>query len=699
MRLAKKFLWAGLFLLPLIFLNAGNAFGVVVDDSKPEVTARVARISFVRGDVQIKRGGDDKQDWERATLNLPLVEGDELSTGANTVVEIQLDSYNHVRLSENAYLKFTTLRDEGIAVSLPQGTMSLRFLNFNKSKSYFEVDAPSTTFSVERAGLFRIDAGDTRNSEIRVTAAEDGEAKVYTKTSGFTLRSGRTAQIYIEGNYAGDYETSKISGNIDEFDDWVLQRDAVIAKRLKDAGYDKYYDRDIYGAEDLSEYGEWIYTKKYGYVWKPYANSVSSYSNWSPYRYGHWRWVPVYGWTWVNDEPWGWATYHHGRWVWDNGDWVWTPYGYYRSSRSWWSPAIVSITTWNGSTICWYPLGYDDYYYDYNRGYRRNGRYNNNTTIINNNNTTVIVVNPTPIPNPSPTPPVLSPEEINAQRSRNARTPTFQRIPINAVVAVSAEEFGKKTRGYETAPLETAKIVLSKKIDENQTPPILPNYEEVKGKISKQILIENPRDNKSEREVKTGATTRENGKSLDEQLEKERIYGNRQKVPEQQRTDGNSDSGSRETRKTGAVTRPPIIKQDDEKQRTPDWNPRTPDGGTTNNDEERKNERKNIERKKQEDENQTPPIFEQRREEEKQRREESTRKEEKRREENDRREEEKRREPPREEPRREEPKREEPKREEPRREEPRREEPKREEPRQEKPPQPTVNRKTEEKDG
>jgi hypothetical protein len=675
MRLAKKFLWAGFFLLPLLFLNAGNAFGVVVDDYTPDVTARVARISFVRGDVQIKRGGDDKQDWERATLNLPLVEGDELSTGANTVVEIQLDSYNHLRLSENAYLKFTTLRDEGIAASLPQGTMSMRFLNFDKSKSYFEVDAPTTTFSVERAGLFRIDAGDTRNSEIRVTAAENGEAKVYTKTSGFTLRSGRSAQIYIEGNYAGDYETGNISRTIDEFDDWVLQRDAVIAKRLKDASYDKYYDRDIYGAEDLSEYGEWIYTKKYGYVWKPYTNSVAGYSNWSPYRYGHWRWVPVFGWTWVNDEPWGWATYHHGRWVWDNGDWAWTPYGYYRSSRSWWSPAIVSITTWNGSTICWYPLGYDDYYYDYNRGYRRNGRYNNNTTIINNN-TTVIVVNPTP--NPSPTPPVLSPEQINAQRALNSRTPTFQRIPANAVVSVSAEEFGKETRGYQTAPLETAKVVLSKKIEENQTPPILPNYEQVKGKISKQILIENPRDDRSEREVKTGATQRENGKSLDQQLEKERIFGNRQKVTEETRTNGNVDSGSTETRKTGAVTRPPVIKQDDETKRTPDWNPRTP-GGNTNNDEERKKERKTVVRQKEDEETRTPPIIEQRREEEK------------------RRQEEKRREPPREEKRQEEPRREEPKREEPKREE-RREEPKREEPRQEKPPQPTVNRK-EEKDG
>ncbi len=691
MRSAKKFLWAVFFLLPLLLLNAGNAFGVVVDDYTPEVTARVVRISFVRGDVQIRRSGDNKSDWERASLNLPLVEGDELSTGANTVVEIQLDSYNHIRLSENAYLKFTTLRDEGIAVSLPQGTMSLRFLNFDKGKSYFEVDAPETTLSVERAGLFRIDAGDTRNSEIKVAATEDGEAKVYTKSSGFTLRSGRSAQIYISGNYAGDYETSNVSRNIDEFDDWVLQRDAVIAKRLKDASYDKYYDRDIYGAEDLSEYGEWIYTKKYGYVWKPYANSVSGYANWSPYRYGHWRWVPVYGWTWVNDEPWGWATYHHGRWVWDNGDWIWTPYGYYRSRRSWWSPAIVSITTWNGSTICWYPLGYDDYYYDYNRGYRRNGRNYNNTTIINNN--TTVIINPTPTPNPSPTPPVLTPEQINEQRRNNIRTPTLQRIPANAVVAVDAEEFGKRTRGYQTAPLETAKVVLSRKNDENQTPPLLPNYEQVKGKISTQILIENPRDDRAEREVKTGATQRENGKSLDERLEKERIFGNRQpKVVPETNNDGGINPGNTEPRKTGAVTRRP--KQEDDTPRTPDWNPRTPDNGNTNNEEVRKNERKPVVRQKQEDENRTPPILEQR-EEEKRREPRQTfpqQREEKPREE-PRREEPRREEKPREEPRREEPKREEP------RQEPKREEPKREEPRQEKPPQPTVDRKTEDKDG
>jgi hypothetical protein len=700
MRLAKRVLWAGVFFLPLLLISAGSAFGVVVDDYTPDVTARVGRISFIRGDVQIRRAssesGDKQPEWERAALNLPLVEGDEIATGPKTVVEIQLDSYNHIRLWENAYLKFTTLRDEGVAVSLPQGTMSLRVLDFDKSKSYFEADAPTTTLSVERAGMYRIDAGDTSNSEIRMTATEGGEAKVYTQSSGFTLRNGRTARIFIEGSYAGDYETNNLGQVTDEFDDWVLQRDAVIAKRLKDAYYDKYYDRDIYGAEDLGEYGEWIYTNKYGYVWKPYANSVASYANWSPYRYGHWRWVPVYGWTWVNDEPWGWATYHHGRWIWDNNNWIWSPYGYYRWRRSWWQPAMISIVTWNG-TVLWFPLGYDDDYCNYNSGYYNSGYYrsrrrNNNVTIINNN--TTVIVNPGPTPTPPP--PVLTPNEINEARSRNARTPTFQRIPASAVVGVNEEEFGKRMRGYQTPSLETARKVLAKPINENQTPPILPTYEEVKDKISKEILIDIPRiDRKAEAQVKTGATERENGKPLDQKLQNERIFGNRQpKIIQEIKPENETKSGNTETRRTGAVNRP-VVKQEDtdtRTPRTPDWNPRsnptrTTGGGNTNSDEEKKNEEKN-ERRKQREENQTPPIFQQPqpepKQEEKPRRSEPTF-------------------PQREERKQEEPRRQpEPKREEPRPQpqpQPKPEQPKQEqpksEPKPEKPSTPTVvNRKT-----
>ena len=73
MRLAN-FFRAFVLLMPLLLFDTVFA----ADDYVPEVTARVARISFLRGDVLIKRAGID--DWERASLNLPIVEGDQIAT-------------------------------------------------------------------------------------------------------------------------------------------------------------------------------------------------------------------------------------------------------------------------------------------------------------------------------------------------------------------------------------------------------------------------------------------------------------------------------------------------------------------------------------------------------------------------------------------------------------------------------------------
>src|SRR4051794_16185968 len=98
MRVTGKLIWPFLFAVAFITLSrvfifgatpaqtlnlpeADNAYVVEDDDETPDVTARVARISFLKGDAQIKRA--DGGDWEKATLNLPLVEGDEITTSAD----------------------------------------------------------------------------------------------------------------------------------------------------------------------------------------------------------------------------------------------------------------------------------------------------------------------------------------------------------------------------------------------------------------------------------------------------------------------------------------------------------------------------------------------------------------------------------------------------------------------------------------
>ena len=100
------------------------------DPDEYDVKTRVARISLIVGDVSLKREGND--DWERVRLNFPLVEGDTISTENEARAEIQIDARNFVRLGANSILKIVTLRDEGVALSVVEGTATIRLAKFDR---------------------------------------------------------------------------------------------------------------------------------------------------------------------------------------------------------------------------------------------------------------------------------------------------------------------------------------------------------------------------------------------------------------------------------------------------------------------------------------------------------------------------------------------------------------------------------------
>jgi hypothetical protein len=94
----------------------------------------------------------------------------------------------------------------------------------------------------------------------------------------------------------------------------------------------------------LSPYGEWIEIDYDVIVWRP------SYvrRHWSPYSEGRWTYTN-YGWYWDSYEPFGWATYHYGRWY--NDDyygWVWFP-------DYEWGPSWVEWR-YNDNYVGWAPL-------------------------------------------------------------------------------------------------------------------------------------------------------------------------------------------------------------------------------------------------------------------------------------------------------------------------------------------------------
>lgn len=97
--------------------------------------------------------------------------------------------------------------------------------------------------------------------------------------------------------------------------------------------------------DDLSPYGQWIDYPGYGYVWMPDAGP-----DFKPYvTNGRWVYSDE-GWIWASDYDWGWATFHYGRWFFDqNYGWMWVP-------GNEWAPAWVNWRQ-NADYYGWAPLG------------------------------------------------------------------------------------------------------------------------------------------------------------------------------------------------------------------------------------------------------------------------------------------------------------------------------------------------------
>jgi hypothetical protein len=118
-----------------------------------------------------------------------------------------------------------------------------------------------------------------------------------------------------------------------------VTRQRAVSGARPTSGYSTFYTK-------LEPHGAWLETSDYGYVWQP--REAESSRSWRPYTNGRWVYTDA-GWTWISQEPFGWATYHYGRWTRLRGiGWVWVP-------GNQWAPAWVS---WRKSNdyVGWAPL-------------------------------------------------------------------------------------------------------------------------------------------------------------------------------------------------------------------------------------------------------------------------------------------------------------------------------------------------------
>ncbi len=117
---------------------------------------------------------------------------------------------------------------------------------------------------------------------------------------------------------------------------------ATFAFKASAGGY--YNEVGGYFYSQLSPYGSWIEVDYGVIVWRPTIIRV----NWSPYQMGRWIWTSD-GWYWDSYEPFGYITYHYGRWYHDDYyGWLWYP-------DYEWAPAWVEWR-YDNNYIGWAPL-------------------------------------------------------------------------------------------------------------------------------------------------------------------------------------------------------------------------------------------------------------------------------------------------------------------------------------------------------
>jgi hypothetical protein len=342
--------------------------------------SRVARIGYVSGPASFAPGGEDV--WIAATLNRPLVTGDQLWSDAGARVELQM-GLAAVRLGSNTSLTLLNLDDHVAQFQLTQGTARLRVRRISADE-VIEIDTPNLAYVIRKPGQYRITVDPVQGSTMVWTS--NGQAQAFAEGASYVVAAGRAYRFY--GTDLGDYEQMAMPGS-DEFDRWSQLRD----RRDDNSMSSHYVALDVIGYQDLDNYGSWRNVPEYGYVWTP----TRTRTDWAPYRDGHWSWIEPWGWTWMDDAPWGFTVSHYGRWASFNGQWGWIPGPV--ATQAVYAPALVAFIgggdfdrpgSSNRASVSWFPLGPRDVYrpaYTVSQKYFTSVNVSN--TVINNTNITM----------------------------------------------------------------------------------------------------------------------------------------------------------------------------------------------------------------------------------------------------------------------------------------------------------------------
>jgi hypothetical protein len=300
---------------------------------------RIVRLSFVQGDVAIKRASET--DWTAGTVNTPIQEGFSVATTGNSFAEVEFENGSTARLGQGSQIDFTELAltpqgDKVNKLALSKGYATFHFTPEHHDQ--YEVDASGVAITSHGKTEFRTNfAGDALRVEVfdgQVVAEHDGK----------TEELGKNRVLTYDPNTV---EAFNVSTGLqkDAWDKWAQARDQQAMLANNDSAVS--HNGSSFGWADLDTYGDWSFFPGYGYAWAPYEPA-----GWSPYSAGMWSNYPGWGFTWISSEPWGWMPFHNGFWNYDASmGWFWMP-----GPTDAWSPAMVNWYDGPG-WVGWAPIG------------------------------------------------------------------------------------------------------------------------------------------------------------------------------------------------------------------------------------------------------------------------------------------------------------------------------------------------------
>jgi hypothetical protein len=289
---------------------AGGAYAQPTVETDPQSDdATPPRLSYAEGSVSFWRPGGD--DWAPAQVNTPLAAGDELYTGRDGNLEMQIGGRAFIRAWGDTQVGLTNQDPNFVQLRVSAGHLALDLRTLDGG-DVVEIDTPAAAFTVDQPGYYRVDVTAERTSFVTRRAGRatitmaTGPAGVVQPGEAVVLAGAPTPSVQ-----------RLAAPELDVWDRWNDTRtDALLT-----AVSTRYVPPQVYGVNELDRYGTWRTEPTYGSVWVP----ASVTTGWVPYSSGRWIWDPRFGWTWLDTAPWGWAPYHYGRWVSFGGVWAWAP--------------------------------------------------------------------------------------------------------------------------------------------------------------------------------------------------------------------------------------------------------------------------------------------------------------------------------------------------------------------------------------